>query len=640
MANRTSTPLGRTTAVELVRELMIRPIDDDGRPQPARHPVLVLEGPAGAGITTVFEWVADNVNERVPFVLIDFERHRRAGVVEVLAAVAGSFGHRAGRYSAFRFPRFALGLLAADPDPQAATIGRRRSHADLHAVIRHTAGRTAVRTTAVDLSRPGVRLIQRAQRAADALPVNLERARAWFGDQDEGLRVDPGEQLEALHDLASAGGRDATDQVARILCGAFLADLRDNFANRRLADEWSMNCLLLADNADLPAAQHFLRTVVDRRRQQFEITKQIDPLTMVAGSGGDLLAQVSGDEQAALDPSDLSYAEFVQHSRAGHPLWLAYRLPAFSDAEVQSLVTSSAPRVPRQRQLSSMIRGLTRGHPKAVRSALDVVVQQTRSLKPAVLADVRFQPLDLLTAPATDATDPSVSTVEDQLRRGLLGAAPADSVRDLITLSAARSRQHGHRLAETLKLAAAGIPRSVELALWTGDGRPSMARWLLLRQLAGRGDDHALSWSAVHRELQRISQQDGSEEDEFYYALADRDIATVVRHLAQRLREESAGTWLDALTSVTVAPNPTARRGPAFEQLNAEADRAGSADRAVARIVAGRWILADPLTGPDRKSVHLDLAASFNAIVTAALSDGGRFHTEASQHHREAEEWD
>jgi hypothetical protein len=627
MPNRTSAPLGRTTAVELVRELMIRPIADDGRPSPARHPALVLEGPAGAGITTVLDWLADNVDGRVPFALVDFELNREARVVQVLAAVADAYARRAGRYSALRFPRLALGLLAARPDPQAAaTIGQRRSHADLHDVIRRAAAGTVVHATAVDQSR----LSRRADRARAALPAGLDRARAWFGDQDEGLQVDPGSQFQALHDLASAGGPDATDQVGRILCGAFLADLRDNFANRRLADEWSMNCLLLVDNADLPAGQRFLRTVVDRRRQQYEITHSIDPLTIVAGSGGDLLTQVSDDEQAEAEPGE---------RRQDDRLWLTYRLPAFSDSEVQSLVASSAPRVPRQRQVSSLIGGLTQGHPKAVRSTLDVVVQQTRSLKPAVLADVRFQPVDLLTAPATDATDPDGSTVEDQLRRHLLRAARAGSVPDLITMSAARTRQQAQRLAESLRLSATGIPRSIELALWNDGERPSIARWLLLRRLAARGDDHALGWSAVHQEL-RIGQQDRSDADELYYALADRDIATVVQRLTQRLREDSAGTWLDVLTSVTVAPNPVPRRGPAFEQLNAEAARAASADRAVARIVAGRWILADPLTGPDRKSVHLDVAASLGEIARTALADGGRLHREASQHEREAEEWD
>src|SRR5438105_3471389 len=117
MADRLRYPLGRKPALLLVRELMSRPFEG-GRPRSRRYPVLVLEGPWGSGKSAVLASVTGKVDQRVPFVLVDFDQNREAGPGAVLAAVVAGLARRCGRFGILRFPRFTLAQLVMSDQVQ------------------------------------------------------------------------------------------------------------------------------------------------------------------------------------------------------------------------------------------------------------------------------------------------------------------------------------------------------------------------------------------------------------------------------------------------------------------------------------------------------------------------------------------
>src|SRR2546421_8975296 len=104
MADRLRYPLGRKPALLLVRELMSRPFEG-GRPRSRRYPVLVLEGPWGSGKSAVLASVTGKVDQRVPFVLVDFGQNREAGPGAGLAAVCAVLARRCSRFCILPFPR-------------------------------------------------------------------------------------------------------------------------------------------------------------------------------------------------------------------------------------------------------------------------------------------------------------------------------------------------------------------------------------------------------------------------------------------------------------------------------------------------------------------------------------------------------
>jgi hypothetical protein len=623
MADRWRYPPGREGAVALVRELMDRPVPaGKRRPESIGHPVLVIEGPAGSGTSTVLGGLTAMVDGNAPWALIDFRTRSDTTVPAVLSAVAVQFGRPAGRYPGLRFPRLALALMAGERGSE-AVLTERHTWEDLQAVLRRHAGEQP--------SPPGL-----ADRLVGRRRIRVQDYLSWFGSRDGRASPDPEPELAWLHDEWPA----STGEVAEVLCGAFLADLRDDFANRRLSDEWSLNCLLLVDHVDEAAARAFLSPLVRQRIEHRERTTQTDPLTVVAAGRGDLRDGIAGTDRAELDLDDLTYPELRRQPVPVRP-WLFYRLPALTGPEVRALVNGAVSGGRRQRMLTVLVRGLTDGHPAAVREVLKVVTRQAGpGHHPARTA---FEPATWLAAPATEAAgDPR--TVEDLLREQLLDGLTAQATQDLITLSPARDAEQATRLADRLTLPTARFPSSVLAAVWPGGNRPSLTRRLLLRRLAERPMTVSFGWSTVHNALVTIAgegEMDYDERyDEFSYELSRGRFAAVVEHLEAQLPVESAATWLEELRSITLAPRRAPGPGSPFDELSAEVQRLPPNRWPVARILAGRWILDDPLTGTRRAAVHREVAASFGQIAHRAPQDGHLLHDEQARHNAEAEMWE
>lgn len=102
--------IGRQDAIVLIRELVDRPLLT-GRRRSLLRPVLVVEGAAGTGKTTLLAVVASMLDQRVPSARIDFEAARAATTPEMLSVIAFQLSRHCPGYGSISFPRFTIGQL-------------------------------------------------------------------------------------------------------------------------------------------------------------------------------------------------------------------------------------------------------------------------------------------------------------------------------------------------------------------------------------------------------------------------------------------------------------------------------------------------------------------------------------------------
>jgi hypothetical protein len=207
-------------------------------------------------------------------------------------------------------------------------------------------------------------------------------------------------------------------QVNSLLLSAFLADLRDNFKNSRHCDEWPFNCVVLIDNADTVLGRMFLAELVQVRGLRYH-----DPLTVVATSDGGPAAGLADDAS----PFEIHDANQRLADDAGPPAWLRYQLRDLTAEEVRSMVRTLDFPETNVELVAAELYQFTRGHPAATRLLLD-----------AISAHPGNGPGNGAELEAVLGSRRSGGTVEDELRRRLLGGVRAEVVEHLVTFSAAR----------------------------------------------------------------------------------------------------------------------------------------------------------------------------------------------------------
>jgi hypothetical protein len=168
------------------------------------------------------------------------------------------------------------------------------------------------------------------------------------------------------------------------------------------------------------------------------------------------------------------------------------------------------------------------------------------------------------------------------------------------------------------------------------------ARYLLLRELAGRDNDDPLSWSPVFGRLCRYAaegrpasdgrgsyERDTGERDEFagelHHRLALGDVATVADNLAERLRHRDVTEWLTLLETVTATPDPRLPVDGAAEQIHRvvkESELADPASVGIAHLVCALRLIGDPrvTSGPACRGLHLLAAHSYDSIAEHSLN--------------------
>src|SRR5216683_2386813 len=307
---------GRDAALGLVREFLIRD-ERHGVLRSRRYPVLVFTGTRGMGKTALLADLATRLDQQVPYARIDCEEFV-GGARELLSLLAFELNRRCGRYGTLAFPRLITGriAMAAQLDVTSLDVtNRERARDQVQRVLEEhqrtggllkdavgdilqggldalgsAHGVPVVGTTAMDLagklgpdfvlgrlvtSRRGRRLI-------------LGEGQDWYGHQDRGLGRDPLDVLVDLNRMAAHEDAEGNRrEVAELLWAAFLADLRASFLPSRRTINWTLNCVVLLDNADTEVGHDFLNELVEARKQRAaHAAGEHDPLTVVATSRG------------------------------------------------------------------------------------------------------------------------------------------------------------------------------------------------------------------------------------------------------------------------------------------------------------------------------------------------------------------
>jgi hypothetical protein len=303
------------------------------------------------------------------------------------------------------------------------------------------------------------------------------------------------------------------------------------------------------------------------------------------------------------------------------------------------MVSALALREGNNQRLTSMTHQLTAGHPASSRLLLDAIAERPENRDE--LAAVLEQP--------EPGTSPVRATVAERMLKRLLGDFPREAFDDLVTCAASREREHALRLAATSTLLAGsqvGYVAIVDPVLWPavkGAG-PVLLRRLLLLELDRRDSGDLPGWSEVFDWHRAHCAAEGDPAGELYYALANRDLAFVTRHLHERLTNDDATSWLALLASVTSAPRRRADRGGPAGPMDEVQELVHAAAppptlEPLTRLIASLWIAADPFTTSRRRGLHLLIDADYTDIARLSHHGAEKLLQVAHTHRRRAEEW-
>jgi hypothetical protein len=630
--------------------------------------VLVFEGAYGSGKTALINWLAKQLDQRVPYARLDFATNQNATVPEVLSALAVELSRHCAQYPQLKFPRLEIGLVVVNATLDLRNYNKaieqlRGTLDDLHhanplsGILKHVAsGVVVIVQQKTDL--PLETLIGDLDDVADGAGRWRFRRRfalgpvlSWFGHRGRGYPNDPINELFELNRWANSGD-DGKQQVTELLLDAFLADLRAEASNSRL----TTNTVVLLDNADTELGQEFLDQLVSAHRLR-AAAHHLDPepLTVVTTSRGPLLANAPPDDVFESD-GDAEVAEEFLDRKGGHrPHWFRYPLPDLTKDEVLAMVAAQSLRTGDKHQLTALIRQVTGGHPAGTRLFLDAIAQEQ---------DHWNEPAMVLTQPEPRNRADGLLVAERMLAN-LLGDFQPVLTTDLITCASAATPAHAVRLATSGCRLPDGTPllargeatylKVVHPVLWssTGVAGTALLRTLLLGRLAQRGTDvehrsthRRPEWCEVFGWHRDRCAEEQDQVHELYYALAAGDLGFVAPILLRRLKEDPAEEWHQLLRTVVKAPYrphhiSAPRDTPADEMLTLTGDITDppSPLDTMRQLVAGLQLLGSPLTGVRRSIVHMSVSIDYAEL--ARLSPRGRelLFTESIAHTEKAKKW-
>jgi hypothetical protein len=653
-----------------------------------RTPVLLFTGVRGSGKTELLTGLRGLLGNDFPHAYLNGEWSFHS-TRDMLALLAFELNQQCG-YGRFAFPRLVTGEIAVRPDIAPLDPDQARNqmaavladHRRVKGVLENSvkvilrgalapALANGAATSAATGAATGAKydmeellgpFAGKRHGRADFLAIGQE----WWGHQDRGLSGDPidelinlrmdAERARAHRQADGAGSRDegadSRRMVTRRLWAALLADLRDNFGDRRRAINWTRNCVLLLDNADTPAARAFLQELVSVRKDRER--DEPDPLTVVAASRGGLTARVGTTSPIPLD--EAGRANYSTRTGTG-VWWYPILLPPLNWSQTSTMV--DALRLPgaHAEAVTAAVHGFTRGHPAATSTLLAAI-----AANPEYAAEMN--PSALLASKDLTENAQHERTVEDALFDGLLvPAAIGDQAAsdDLATCAAARHQEIALRLAtdssllEQLPSEAISVFRSEYWLVDPASGRAvlhPLLRRLLLRRLADRGGDARASWAHVHLWLRQRALRDGHADTVLYHTLAlaatepgelselltraavektaadplefERPLEHVTRQLAGCLKGD-ATTWLRRVADITSAPTRLDLSRKPREQavmLTGWVDKREEPLAPVARYVVYSWLGADPLSAPHWSWLLSQLAGELD-LISRYSDDGG-----------------
>lgn len=655
---------------------LIRCIDEFLPRAERERPVLVLTGCRRCGKTTALDRIREQL-ERIglPHAVNDYAA-LPARTPELLTALM--FGlNRDSVYGRLPFPRLLVGLIVMPPleldqrDPARAReqvrqeIEKYRDIDKLRAFIARLGGDLV--NFVPSLAGTGLNdligalleglLVRGMLSTRFGRKVLLGPGRDWYAHQNRGLSLNPLDLLVDLNRRAAGmdeDGNEANRQwVARLLWGAFLADLDASFAGH---DKWDRCCAVLLDNADASAGLAFVGELNEALAMRRENGLADPPLAVIATSREELVRRalpLGGRPVPLRDAGLADYQRRLPDDRAAKRGWYALSLPNLTEIETRNLVANRG-RITNVRGqatdelLAPVIFQFTGGHPEATHL---IVAELSGSADPADLATVLPKVAEsALAGQPADGLPPS--TVEERLLASLTAGLGEDAVGNLVKCAAARDQADASRLdleSGQLTGTRAALSDLFARELWgePAGGDPAapgsvvmlpVLRRLLLRRLAASPAD----WGEAFGWLKAASAGAGHRDAELYYALALTEVELVARRLAARLSprmtEDDAIGWLARWHAVTAAPRPGPAAGiRAIPQLVGWADPADEPPASVAALVAARWLLANSLRAEDLRALCREIAVSLDTVARFAGAGRDVFRTEAGTYRRLAE---
>ncbi len=526
-------------------------------------PVLVVEGCGGSGKTALLKQSVLDWYDKTPTVLVEPRKLRDdeegSAVRPVLAAVLLGLSREIPGYP-LSFERVLLAQIAIQ-----TTIGNDLNQdealAELNRQTNRFRDRTLLRDLIGDLANAAGSLVGLpvdasgvASRIADYLGGMLERSRRassfrwsdeallWFKHQDQGLTLNPDLARLQLSSQARSKDPDVRRDVDDLLVAALLADLRHSLAR---VDTREHNVLLLLDDGDTAVATSFVGALLRVRRAVADATRGgdralPDPLLVVTTSGG-LLAEELADEELpepdVLDESD------VDGTNAG--LWLRIRSQDLTAKDVVQLAKDHIwPNDLAASTVGKLVHRLSQGHAKSVDTLLTRIHD-----KPGLARD----PGKLIQGAESSLLAPFVRefSAGEKTNQTFTHA--------LVTLSAALTRLEAQTLAPLLpEPIGLDSPLYSSPTLWsTGDSAqrrlPPLVRYLGLRLLAERPDDHEASWEKV---VGRLRDHAGGEGPRLRHELLLGARGDVAEELLESLSDMATDDWLTLFDMVTAEVDP------------------------------------------------------------------------------------
>lgn len=539
-------------------------------------PLLVIEGCGGSGKTALLDQALLEWKDRTPSVLVKPKElgddEQGSAVRPVLAAALLGLSVEVPGYP-LSFERVLLAQIAIrvqtgeDLNPEEALVELNRQTNNYRAPNLRELVRDLVNTAGSLLSLP-IDPAPVVNRVADYLGGMLEGSRRtsnfrwskaaldWFGHQDQGLKLNADRARLRLSSQARSKDPDVRRDVDDLLVAALLADLRHSLAPVGAREH---NVLLLLDDGDTEVATSFTAALLRVRRVVADTARggdpaPPDPLLVVTTSGG-LLAEELADE--GLPAAKVLTESEVDDSFTG--LWARIRSENLTSRDVVQLAKGHFwPDDLAASTVGKVVHRLSRGHPRSV----DTLLRKLHD-EPSLARD----PANLLRNTENALLEPFV--------RGFSAGESANRhhVQALITLSAALTKLEAQTLADLLPdPVGLDSPLYSSSTLWTPPESPQgqlpeLVRYLGLRLLSARTDDHEASW---HEVIGNLRDHAGGEGPRLRHTLLLGDRAEVAEELLEALSDMATADWLVLFDLVTSDVNPrerapestgTARRG-------------------------------------------------------------------------------
>jgi hypothetical protein len=505
-------------------------------------------------------------------------------------------------------------------------------------------------------------------------PASSQAGLEWYG------RLGGHDALDTLAELnqrARSEDQADMDWVDRLLCEAFLSDLRAAYDGRPGAGR-DRNCLVVLDNIDHAGGTRFLRLLLRVR----------EALALAAGGGCDPLLVVATASTARAVPgpfdpgpaglrirnaAQAGYADW----RAAVPTapadsswwWYSVALPDLTAGQVSQLGMAVAPRLP---EATPLVHRLTYGHPWSVVRMQQAVARMID--RPD--ADTALR--GILDSGPVDRDTRHRTTLREEALHHLFRSTQPEQLQGLVTCAAARDMDSAvnspllegfpDRVREKLLEEAAErlclVPPLSEDA-GTRGGRGSgylpvtgpnahpdplpgshvLQPWLwqlLLRELAARGPlDTYPGWDTAHERLYDWHKgQDGRLLDTHYHLLALGRLEDVVLRLDTSLRTLPTTAWLYELYAITAAP----MREPVDLGMTAAhradllagelAPDAFRRNRALTLLVTALWLAVDPRNRlpSAQPELNFTISASFRDLALHAEANGAVLRSEAARY--------